>query len=346
MLWSNQPCGRVVAQARLAEELGLDSVWLLDSQLVGREAFVTMAACAVSTHRLQIGPGVTHTATRHPSVIASGFATLAELAPGRVRLAVGYGDSAIRGVGGKPIKLEEHRQHMQLISRMLAGETVEYGGRQVKLAWADPELTRQIPVYSVPGSGPKTQLLAGELGLGVILYCTESELDGRLARVAEGAARVGKRLEDLYVSWWVHTSISDDWEAIKEHLSSRMSSGLRHRWYLYKQGAISEEELGVAPEIARHFGEEYNFLEHASAMPEHSRVLFEQIPDRVWRGEELAGGGRLIGTAAEAAEILQRGLRREIIREVVAVIPPPTRKQTYEGVVERLARQVLPSAAV
>ena len=72
MFFTNQPMPELVRQAQLAEELGFNSLWLLDSQLVGREVYVAMTACALNTKRIRIGPGVTHTVTRHPSVTASG----------------------------------------------------------------------------------------------------------------------------------------------------------------------------------------------------------------------------------------------------------------------------------
>ena len=79
--------------ARVAEQVGFDVGWISDSHLLGRELFTVFGAIAVSTSRMQIGSGVTHPFVRHFSLLASGFATLQDLAPGRIRLGIGVGDS-------------------------------------------------------------------------------------------------------------------------------------------------------------------------------------------------------------------------------------------------------------
>src|SRR5919199_2188786 len=96
---ANVPAPRVVEAARLAEQLGYGAFWVTDSHLAQREAFALLGALAVSTSRLSLGTGVSHLAGRHPSVLASSFTTLGELAPGRVRLGIGVGDSGPLNLG-------------------------------------------------------------------------------------------------------------------------------------------------------------------------------------------------------------------------------------------------------
>src|ERR1700738_4315302 len=79
--------------AKVAEEVGFDVGWLSDSHLLGREMFTVFGALTGAPSRMQLGSGVTHPFVRHFSLIASGFATLAELAPNRIRLGIGVGDS-------------------------------------------------------------------------------------------------------------------------------------------------------------------------------------------------------------------------------------------------------------
>src|SRR5207248_6108255 len=88
---NNQPVPDVVRQARLAESLGYETVWITDSHLICRELWVTLTACALATTRVKLGPGVTVPHTRHWSVAASAIATLDELAPGRIVLGIGTG---------------------------------------------------------------------------------------------------------------------------------------------------------------------------------------------------------------------------------------------------------------
>src|SRR3970040_1061380 len=82
-LWGTEPVARLAAHARLAEELGFDSVWVIDSQLLCREVYVTLAAIALATKNIRFGPGVTQPVTRHASVTASAIATLQDTSGGR-----------------------------------------------------------------------------------------------------------------------------------------------------------------------------------------------------------------------------------------------------------------------
>lgn len=346
MFFTNQPMPQLVRQAQLAEELGFDSIWLLDSQLVGRDVYVAMTACALNTKRIQIGPGVTHTVTRHPSVTAGGFASLVELAPERVNLAVGFGDSAIRGIGGKPARLEEFRADFSMICRLLRGETVQYRNLPVKIAWIDVEKSRRIPVFPVPG-GPRAHVLSGELvargfGHGVVVYCTVPELEERLQRVNEGASKAGKTLADLPILWFVQTSISKDQKDVKEHMASRFASGMRHKYYDYKRGDITAEQLGVSVELARRFAEEYEFTSHATPGSQHARLI-DLVPEEVWLGP-LGIGGRAAGTPEQALQVLRRGLQHKEIGHVVLVLPPPgpAVRLTNEQIMETFAKEVRP----
>ena len=119
---------KTIAQVKLAEELGLDTMWLLDSQLVGRELYTTMVASAQQTTKIKIASGVTVPYTRHPTVTACAFATLHELDPGRFILGMGRGDSAVLGIGVQPSAMRQFRGDVDMIRRLLGGESVEYNG--------------------------------------------------------------------------------------------------------------------------------------------------------------------------------------------------------------------------
>ena len=100
-IMNNQPVSTVVRQAQLAEALGYETVWITDSHLVCRELWVTLAACALGTTRIKLGPGVTVPHTRHWSVAASAIATLEEMAPGRVVLGIANSQQQARSCLGR-----------------------------------------------------------------------------------------------------------------------------------------------------------------------------------------------------------------------------------------------------
>ena len=81
------PCGPATEVAEFAaqcEEAGFDGVGILDSQMLERDVFVSMAFAAQATKRIRISSAVINPVTRHISVLASAAKTVAELAPGHV----------------------------------------------------------------------------------------------------------------------------------------------------------------------------------------------------------------------------------------------------------------------
>src|SRR6188472_2813366 len=76
------------------ESLGWDAAFQPDSQLRRRDTYVLLAAAAASTSRIALSPFIANPVNRHASVTASSIATIDELAPGRVLIAMGVGDTA------------------------------------------------------------------------------------------------------------------------------------------------------------------------------------------------------------------------------------------------------------
>src|SRR6266705_1739286 len=87
-LQDKHPIREGMEYVRYAEERGFEAVWQAESRLV-REATVPMAAFAAVTDRIKIGSGVVNTWTRNVGLLAATFATLDELAPGRIILGIG-----------------------------------------------------------------------------------------------------------------------------------------------------------------------------------------------------------------------------------------------------------------
>src|SRR5687768_604391 len=89
------PLPELVALARRAEAYGFDTIGVPDSQMLWRDCWMAMAAIAASTDRVTLMTAVTNAVARHPTVVASALRSVAELAPGRIRLGIGVGGSAV-----------------------------------------------------------------------------------------------------------------------------------------------------------------------------------------------------------------------------------------------------------
>ena len=69
-MWGTEPVAAMVRHAVLAERIGFDSVWLIDSQLLCRDVTVSLTAILSATNTLRAATGVTQPVTRHVSVIS------------------------------------------------------------------------------------------------------------------------------------------------------------------------------------------------------------------------------------------------------------------------------------
>lgn len=183
------PCDRadrVLETVRRAEQLGFDDVWFPDSQLLWRDVFTTLTAAALGTDRIGLGTAVTNLATRHPAVVASAARSVAELAPGRLMLGLGVGNSSVGPVGLRQSTSAAMREGVGMLRALLTGEEWEFpGGVRSRLRDPGPG----IPLH-MAASGPKNLRLAGEIADGVILLSGVSPrtLSQVTARVREGAA--------------------------------------------------------------------------------------------------------------------------------------------------------------
>ena len=78
-LYPDVAAGDVVRTGVLAEALGYHGVWLADSHLLWREPYMILGALAARTRTIRLATAVTNPLTRHPTVTASAFCTLAGL---------------------------------------------------------------------------------------------------------------------------------------------------------------------------------------------------------------------------------------------------------------------------
>ena len=203
---------------RYAEERGFHSVWQAESRLV-REATVPMSAFLTSTERIKVGSGVVSSWTRNASLLASTFSTLDDLAPGRVILGIGaWWDPLARKVGIERRRpLLQMREMVEATRALLADEHVTYDGEFVQLDGVEldyvhqPRRPKDVPIY-IGATGQKMMELTGEIADGVVLnYLVSPEYNERaLERLAVGAAKAGRTVDDLDRPQLVVCSLDDD----------------------------------------------------------------------------------------------------------------------------------------
>ncbi|MBT6372521.1 MAG: LLM class flavin-dependent oxidoreductase [Acidimicrobiaceae bacterium] len=199
------PITEAMQYVTYAEQRGFEAVWQADSRLV-RDAVVPMAAFATCTETIKIGSGVVDCWTRNPARLASTFSTLDDLAPGRMILGIGaWWEPLASKVGVQRRRpLTAIRETVEACRLLLADETVTYDGEFVHLDGVELDYVYQqrrpkdVPIY-IGATGDKMLELTGEIADGVVLnYLVSPEYNRKaMDRLADGAARVGRSVDDL-----------------------------------------------------------------------------------------------------------------------------------------------------
>lgn len=133
---------RTLELARQAESLGFESEWVFDhfttvpepTDEITFESFSTLTAIAMITSRVRIGHMVICTGFRNPALTAKLASTLDVISSGRFELGIGAGwkedEWLAYGYGFPPTpeRLDQLRDHLEVISRMLLPGRATYEG--------------------------------------------------------------------------------------------------------------------------------------------------------------------------------------------------------------------------
>ncbi len=316
-LFPTEPLPKMIGLARLSEELGFSHVWIGDSHLIWREAYVNLAAAALSTSKIKLGTGVTNPLTRHPSVVASAFATLEELAPGRFTIGIGLGDSAVETMGMKPARLAYFEKMIGQMRSLLRGEEVEIETGKIHLKHPCRE---KIPLY-VAASGPKMLELSGRVADGVIILVgiDPNALKEAKIKIQAGAHASGRHLRDLHLVLWVPCAVSDSAparDAVKAHVARVVAHPLPF--------ALEDKEQKVLEDIRR----AYNYYQHMEQKASQAQV----IPD--WLVDKFAIAGTSSECRVRVEELKKSGI------DQIAIIPYGAKGEDREDTLRGFAKAI------
>ncbi|MFF7877555.1 LLM class flavin-dependent oxidoreductase [Streptomyces californicus] len=188
------PTGRILPYARRAEALGFDAVWVVED-LGFRGGVAQAAAVLASTDRIRVGIGLLPAGARNVAFAALEIASLAQLFPGRVDVAIGHGmPHWMRSVGqwpGSPLTLL--REYVDALRALLLGGLTRRHGRYVRLddVRLDPSaLPGVVPDILAGVRGPRSLAVSGEVADGTVLA---EPVTPEYARVALGHIAAGGR---------------------------------------------------------------------------------------------------------------------------------------------------------
>jgi coenzyme F420-dependent glucose-6-phosphate dehydrogenase len=212
---------------QLAERHGFDSVFVSDHFQPWRHdgghapaALPWLGALLAGTERIVAGTSVLTPSFRyHPAMVAQAFATLGCLAPGRVILGVGTGES----LNEVPLGIEwpeqkerfaRLKESVELIHQLWSGDRVTFDGRYFRTDRATiyDRPDEPVPLY-VAGAGPAASRLAGRVADGFITTSGKGRQlyeDTLLPAVREGADRAGRDVAGLDLMIEVKVSFDPD----------------------------------------------------------------------------------------------------------------------------------------
>lgn len=216
---NDQIFGKVIAQAKAAEDAGFDRVFVMDHfyQLPGIgephepmfECYTLLSALAQHTEKVRLSALVSGNTYRHPTLLAKAITALDHVSGGRATLGIGSGwfelehDSLGYEFNTFTERFKKLEEALQIIGPMLRGEKVSLDGEyyQVKDAVNSPPPIGKIPIM-IGGSGEKKTLRM------VAQYADESNLatgpisdiPRKLEALAEHCERLGRDRSELKVT--------------------------------------------------------------------------------------------------------------------------------------------------
>ena len=311
-LFPTEPLQKMIHLAKVSEEAGYSHVWVGDSHLIWREAYVNMTAMMLNTTKVKFGTGVTNPLTRHPSVLASAYATLEEHAPGRMIVGIGLGDSSVETMGLKPSTLANFETSLQQMRELFAGREAQLPSGKIHLLHP---CKGKVPIY-IAASGPKMLELSGRIADGIIVLVgvANEYIAHAKEKISAGAKSAGRKLDQINLVLWVPCAVSDRApakDAVKAHVARVVAHPLPY--------VLDPQEQNVLADIRK----TYDYYHHMDQQANHAEV----IPD--WLVDKFAIAGTVAECRAQIERIKQTGIQQ------IAIIPysPPggNREETLRG---------------
>lgn len=288
---------RILERARLAEELGFDSLWFYDHlygpgqpELPSFEAWTLAAYVLASTRLLRVGHLVLCNNFRHPALLAKMASTLDVLSDGRLELGLGSGsvraehEQAGLPWGDFPERSERLAETVEILERMFTGEPTTFEGRHFRVT----DLPNQPP----PRQSPRPPIHIGGVGARRTLPLVARYADvWNVPTYGLGAWEESSRLLDRACEAIGRdpATIRRSHEAVlvlapDESALENAKSVARRRYGSSGWGLEAGGYLGTPPMVTEHIGRmvergvsQFVFLTHDRAGPDTLRLFAEEV---------------------------------------------------------------------
>jgi len=191
----------VLTTIREAEKAGIDAAWLTSGGEAG-DALTSLAVAASQTDHIMLGTSILRTWTRHPIVTARQAQSIANIAPGRLRLGIGpsHRDSMTETFGFKFFNPLGHlREYVTILTELSHRGKVAFEGNYYK---ANFEINNPINVPIMASAlRPASFEMCGQITDGAISWvCPYTYLkDTAMTSLNHGATEVGREPPPMVV---------------------------------------------------------------------------------------------------------------------------------------------------
>jgi F420-dependent oxidoreductase-like protein len=233
----------ILAIANDADAAGFTRLWVSDHLFLGKdaanvdclEAWTLLAALAVRTDRIRIGPMVTAQSYRNPALLAKIAAVVDVMSGGRLDFGLGAGWKEIeyRAYGydfpDAPTRVTQMIETLEICTRMWREDRATYHGKYYRIddALCSPKpVQRPLPIW-IGGSKPRVMRAAAKYGEAFNITVSASsptDLPERLQDLDEACRSVNRDPKTLVRSAFLMACVGttqDRADALVDQLAAR-----------------------------------------------------------------------------------------------------------------------------
>ena len=234
---------QLVSRARMAEDAGLDGVWVFDhfkalyADPMGPclESWTLLAGLARETSTIRLGTLVTGMTHRHPSVLAAEVVTVDHLSNGRVECAVGaaWNEPEHRELGipfpPVPERMDRFEEGVQVLRALFTQDHVSFQGRHLTLddaTYRPRPIQQPAPPIWVGGTGRQRTLpIAGRYADVWHGWAEDAAQLAEITTIVDRAAQEAGR-DPRSILRASSLSISEDWDQVRRAYEWMAAGGI------------------------------------------------------------------------------------------------------------------------
>ncbi len=253
---SGSPYDLILDSARLADESGLEAVWIPERHF-GDFGYpypnpsVVAAAVAVATRRIAIRAGSVVMPLHHPARVAEEWSVVDQLSRGRVGVSFAsgwHGRDFVLGQCDVSERKRVMREGIETVRALWKGEPRRFrdpAGREIEIVTQPRPVQPELPAWLTSGGSRSTFQLAGSLNAGVLTHLVgqgPDDLQANIAAYREACRQHGHG--PGHVTLMVHTHIHDGSRRAAQQAKAELNR------YLVSSMKLDESNVANAQDAA------------------------------------------------------------------------------------------------